>query len=127
MVQKYMSSQVVTLHSIPITGIAQTRVPKICGLEDRSHQYITVDDSVSDSLTFYPLPGGFFKISLMIPVLFPRCEPQLGFLGQLLTRVNFRSQALDLGIAILAKAARGRGAWCRLSLERLKIETSLPG
>jgi hypothetical protein len=71
MVQKYMSSQVVTLHSIQITGIAQTRVPKICGLEDRSNQYITVDDSVSDSLTFYPLLGGFLKISLMILMRFP--------------------------------------------------------
>jgi hypothetical protein len=33
-------------------------------------------------------------------------EPPLGFLGQL-AWVDFRSQALDVGIAILAKAARG--------------------
>jgi hypothetical protein len=39
-------------------------------------------------------------------VLFPDCEPPLGFLGQL-TWMDFRSQALDVGIAILAKAARG--------------------
>jgi TIR domain len=42
----------------------------------------------------------------VIPVLLPGCEPPLGFLGQL-TWVDFRSQALDVGIAILAKAARG--------------------
>ena len=42
----------------------------------------------------------------VIPVLLPGCEPPLGFLGQL-TWVDFRSQSLDLGIAILAKAARG--------------------
>ena len=42
----------------------------------------------------------------VIPVLLPDCEPPLGFLGQL-TWVDFRSQALDVGIAILAKAARG--------------------
>jgi hypothetical protein len=42
----------------------------------------------------------------VIPVLLPDCEPPLGFLGQL-TWVDFRSQALYLGIAILAKAARG--------------------
>jgi hypothetical protein len=42
----------------------------------------------------------------VIPVLLPGCEPPLGFLGQL-TWVDLRSQALDVGIAILAKAARG--------------------
>jgi len=42
----------------------------------------------------------------VIPVLLPGCEPPLGLLGQL-TWVDFRSQALDVGIAILAKAARG--------------------
>ena len=42
----------------------------------------------------------------VIPVLLPGCEPPLGFLGQL-TWVDFRSQALDVGIAVLAQAARG--------------------
>lgn len=42
----------------------------------------------------------------VIPVLLPGCEPPLGFLGQL-SWVDFRSQALDLGIAISARAARG--------------------
>src|SRR5271165_4416534 len=42
----------------------------------------------------------------VIPVLLPDCEPPLGFLRQL-TWVDLRTQALDLGIAILAKAARG--------------------
>ena len=42
----------------------------------------------------------------VIPVLLPGCEPPLGFLGQL-TWVDIRSHALDVGIAILAKAARG--------------------
>src|SRR5271165_464963 len=42
----------------------------------------------------------------VIPVLLPGCEPPLGFLRQL-TWVDLRTQALDLGIAILAKAARG--------------------
>src|SRR6516164_3198441 len=41
----------------------------------------------------------------VIPVLLPGCEPPLGFLGQL-TWVDLRSQTLDVGIAILAKAAR---------------------
>jgi len=42
----------------------------------------------------------------VIPVLLPGCEPPLGFLGQL-TWVDFRSQALESGILILVKAARG--------------------
>jgi len=42
----------------------------------------------------------------VIPVLLPGCEPPLGFLRQL-TWVDLRSQALSLGIATLAKAARG--------------------
>jgi hypothetical protein len=42
----------------------------------------------------------------VIPVLLPGCDPPLGFLGQL-TWVDFRSQSLDAGVAILAKAARG--------------------
>jgi hypothetical protein len=42
----------------------------------------------------------------VIPVLLPGCEPPLGFLRQL-TWVDLRTQALDQGIAILAKAARG--------------------
>src|SRR5260370_35888297 len=42
----------------------------------------------------------------VIPVLLPGCEPPLGFLRQL-TWVDLRSQRCDLGIAILAKAARG--------------------
>jgi hypothetical protein len=42
----------------------------------------------------------------VIPVLLPGCEPPLGFLRQL-TWVDLRSQALDRGIAILVKAARG--------------------
>jgi WD40 repeat protein len=42
----------------------------------------------------------------VIPVLLPGCEPPLGFLGQL-TWVDFRSKALEVGVAILAKAARG--------------------
>jgi WD40 repeat protein len=42
----------------------------------------------------------------VIPVLLPGCEPPLGFLGPL-TWVDLRSQTLDLGIVILAKAARG--------------------
>jgi hypothetical protein len=42
----------------------------------------------------------------VIPVLLPGCEPPLGFLGQL-TWVDLRTQALDVGIAILIKAARG--------------------
>jgi hypothetical protein len=42
----------------------------------------------------------------VIPVLLPDCEPPLGFLRQL-TWVDLRSQALDRGIAILIKAARG--------------------
>jgi tetratricopeptide (TPR) repeat protein len=41
----------------------------------------------------------------VIPVLLPGCEPPLGFLGQL-TWVDLRTQALDVGIAILVKAAR---------------------
>src|ERR1700758_4484415 len=41
----------------------------------------------------------------VIPVLLPGCEPPLGFLEQL-TWVDFRSQSLDAGIAILAKVAR---------------------
>src|SRR5271165_1849439 len=41
----------------------------------------------------------------VIPVLLPGCEPPLGFLRQL-TWVDLRSQALDLGIAILTKAVR---------------------
>jgi len=42
----------------------------------------------------------------VIPVLLKGCEPPLGFLRQL-TWVDLRSQVLDQGIAILAKAARG--------------------
>jgi WD40 repeat protein len=42
----------------------------------------------------------------VIPVLLCDCEPPLGFLRQL-TWVDLRTQTLDLGIAILAKAARG--------------------
>jgi hypothetical protein len=42
----------------------------------------------------------------VIPVLLPGCEPPLGFLGQL-TWVDLRTQTLDRGIVILAKAARG--------------------
>jgi hypothetical protein len=42
----------------------------------------------------------------VIPVLLPGCEPPLGFIGQL-TWVDLRNQALDLGIAILLKAAWG--------------------
>jgi hypothetical protein len=39
----------------------------------------------------------------VIPVLLPGCEPPLGFLGQL-TWVYLRSQALEVGIAILARS-----------------------
>jgi WD40 repeat protein len=42
----------------------------------------------------------------VIPVLLPGCEPPLGFLRQL-TWVDLRTQTHDLGIVILAKAARG--------------------
>jgi hypothetical protein len=42
----------------------------------------------------------------VIPVLLPGCEPPLGFLRQL-TWVDLRTQALDQGIAILAKVVRG--------------------
>jgi energy-coupling factor transporter ATP-binding protein EcfA2 len=42
----------------------------------------------------------------VIPVLLPGCEPPLGFLRQL-TWVDLRIQTHDLGIVILAKAARG--------------------
>ena len=42
----------------------------------------------------------------VIPVLLPGCEPPLGFLRQL-TWVDLRTQTLDRGIVILAKAARG--------------------
>jgi energy-coupling factor transporter ATP-binding protein EcfA2 len=42
----------------------------------------------------------------VIPVLLPGCEPPLGFLRQL-TWVDLQTQTLDVGIAILAKAARG--------------------
>jgi hypothetical protein len=42
----------------------------------------------------------------VIPVLLPDCEPPLGFLRQL-TWVDLRSQALESGILILVKAARG--------------------
>jgi hypothetical protein len=42
----------------------------------------------------------------VIPVLLQGCEPPLGFLRQL-TWVDLRTQPLDLGIVILAKAARG--------------------
>ena len=42
----------------------------------------------------------------VIPVLLPGSEPPLGFLRQL-TWVDLRTQTLDLGTAILAKAARG--------------------
>jgi|SRR5271166_3198593 len=42
----------------------------------------------------------------VIPVLLPGCEPPLGFLRQL-TWVDLRTQTRDLGIVILAKAARG--------------------
>ena len=42
----------------------------------------------------------------VIPVLLPGCEPPLGFLRQL-TWVDLRSQTHDLGILVLAKAARG--------------------
>jgi TIR domain len=42
----------------------------------------------------------------VIPVLLPGCEPPLGFLRQL-TWVDLRTQTLDLGVAILAKAVRG--------------------
>jgi cellulose biosynthesis protein BcsQ/energy-coupling factor transporter ATP-binding protein EcfA2 len=42
----------------------------------------------------------------VIPVLLPGCEPPLGFLRQL-TWVDLRTQTLDRGISILAKAARG--------------------
>src|SRR5271165_3436631 len=42
----------------------------------------------------------------VIPVLLPGCEPPLGFLRQL-TWVDLRTLTLDLGIGILAKAARG--------------------
>jgi hypothetical protein len=44
----------------------------------------------------------------VIPVLLPGCKPPLGFLRQL-TWVDLRTQTLDLGIAILAKAAREKG------------------
>jgi WD40 repeat protein len=43
----------------------------------------------------------------VIPVLLPGCEPPLGFLRQL-TWVDLRSQVLEEGIPILAKAARGK-------------------
>ena len=42
----------------------------------------------------------------VIPVLLPGCEPPLGFLGQL-TWVDLRTRAIDQGIAILIRAARG--------------------
>src|SRR5215469_8740201 len=42
----------------------------------------------------------------VIPVLIPGCEPPLGFLRQLIW-VELRTETLDLGTAILAKAARG--------------------
>jgi hypothetical protein len=42
----------------------------------------------------------------VIPVLLARCEPPLGFLRQL-TWVDLRTQTRELGIVILAKAARG--------------------
>ena len=42
----------------------------------------------------------------VIPVLLPGCEPPLGFLRQL-TWVDLRNQAIEQGIAILIKAARG--------------------
>jgi len=42
----------------------------------------------------------------VIPVLLPGSEPPLGFLRQL-SWVDLRTQTLDLGTAILAKAARG--------------------
>jgi hypothetical protein len=42
----------------------------------------------------------------VIPVLLPGCEPPLGFLRQL-TWVDLRTQTHDLGVVILAKAARG--------------------
>src|SRR5271165_1942987 len=43
----------------------------------------------------------------VIPVLLPGCEPPLGFLRQL-TWVDLRTQTVDRGIAILAKAALGQ-------------------
>src|SRR6201987_4471921 len=42
----------------------------------------------------------------VIPVLLPGCEPPVGFLRQL-TWVDLRTQTQGLGIAILARAARG--------------------
>jgi hypothetical protein len=42
----------------------------------------------------------------VIPVLLSHCEPPLGFLLQL-TWVDLRTQSIDLGTAILVKAARG--------------------
>ena len=42
----------------------------------------------------------------VIPVLVPGCEPPLGFLRQL-TWMDLRTRTLDLGVAILAKAAHG--------------------
>jgi hypothetical protein len=58
----------------------------------------------------------------VIPVLLPDCEPPLGFLRQL-TWVDLRTQTLDLGIAILAKAARGEapGPDLQKSLDAVRV------
>ena len=60
----------------------------------------------------------------VIPVLLPGCGPPLGFLRQL-TWVDLRSQRLDLGIAILAKAARGESPGPELQTQMDSVRASI--
>ncbi|MBV8176935.1 MAG: toll/interleukin-1 receptor domain-containing protein, partial [Verrucomicrobia bacterium] len=60
----------------------------------------------------------------VIPVLLPGCDPPLGLLGQF-TWVDLRSQGLDIGSAILAKAARGEELGSDLQGRSDSVRTSI--
>jgi hypothetical protein len=62
--------------------------------------------------------------SPVIPVLLRGCEPPLGFLRQL-TWVDLRTQTDDLGIATLAKAARGEAVGPNLQKHLDSVRTSV--
>src|SRR5215469_1879544 len=60
----------------------------------------------------------------VIPVLLPGCDPPLSLLGQF-AWADFRSQTLDVGSAILAKAARGEELGPDLQARSDSVRTSI--
>jgi WD40 repeat protein len=60
----------------------------------------------------------------VIPVLLPDCEPPLGFLRQL-TWVDLRTQTLDRGIVILAKAACGEAPGPEIQKDSDSVRASI--